>query len=114
MFQFTYRLKIAERVKAKCERHPRYNPQQDGEAASKADVPPASPCSTSITHGSHSKPLTATSSASPRPGHRFVSSEPSRLRSMRNAGRRPATTIEAGESRFPPLHPSLAGNTSHR
>ncbi len=30
MFQFTYRLKIAERVKAKCKRHPRYNPQRDG------------------------------------------------------------------------------------
>ncbi len=30
MFQFTYKLKIAERVKARCERHPRYNPQRDG------------------------------------------------------------------------------------
>jgi hypothetical protein len=30
MFQFNYKLKIAERVKAKCERHPRYNPERDG------------------------------------------------------------------------------------
>ena len=30
MFQFTYKLKIAERIKAKCERHPRYNPERDG------------------------------------------------------------------------------------
>ncbi len=59
-------------------------------AASKADVPPASPCSTSITQGSRLKLLTATSSGRPRPGHRFVSSEPNRLRSMRNTGSRPA------------------------
>ena len=32
MFQFTYRLKIAERVKARCERHPCYNPERDGRA----------------------------------------------------------------------------------
>lgn len=30
MYQFTYKLKISERVKAKCERHPRYNPERDG------------------------------------------------------------------------------------
>ncbi|WP_263385548.1 hypothetical protein [Granulicella arctica] len=30
MFQFSYKLKVAERVKAKCERHPRYNPERDG------------------------------------------------------------------------------------
>ena len=30
MFQFNYKLKVAERVKAKCERHPRYNPERDG------------------------------------------------------------------------------------
>jgi hypothetical protein len=30
MFQFTYKLKVTERVKAKCERHPRYNPERDG------------------------------------------------------------------------------------
>jgi hypothetical protein len=30
MFQFNYRLKVAERVKAKCERHPRYNPEREG------------------------------------------------------------------------------------
>ena len=30
MFQFSYKLKVAERVKAKCQRHPRYNPERDG------------------------------------------------------------------------------------
>jgi hypothetical protein len=30
MFQFTYKLKVAERVKATCERHPRYNPEREG------------------------------------------------------------------------------------
>jgi hypothetical protein len=30
MFQFTYKLKITEPIKAKCERHPRYNPERDG------------------------------------------------------------------------------------
>ena len=30
MFQFSYKLKVTERVKAKCERHPRYNPEREG------------------------------------------------------------------------------------
>jgi hypothetical protein len=30
MFQFTYKLKVAERVKAKCKRQPLYNPERDG------------------------------------------------------------------------------------
>jgi hypothetical protein len=30
MFQFTFKLKITERIKAKCERHPRCNPERDG------------------------------------------------------------------------------------
>ena len=30
MFQFTYKLRITERIKAKCDRHPRYNPERDG------------------------------------------------------------------------------------
>jgi hypothetical protein len=30
MLQFNYKLKISERVKAKCDRHPRYNPERDG------------------------------------------------------------------------------------
>ncbi len=30
MLQFSYKLKVAERVKAKCERHPRYDPKRDG------------------------------------------------------------------------------------
>jgi hypothetical protein len=32
MLQFPYKLKITERVKGKCERHPRYNPEKDGRA----------------------------------------------------------------------------------
>jgi hypothetical protein len=32
MLQFTYKLKLSERVKAKCNRHPRYNPEKDGRA----------------------------------------------------------------------------------
>ena len=30
MFQFIYKLEVTERVKTKCERHPRYNPERDG------------------------------------------------------------------------------------
>jgi hypothetical protein len=30
MLQFNYKLKVSERVKAKCDRHPRYNPERDG------------------------------------------------------------------------------------
>src|SRR5258707_9551419 len=32
MLQFTYKLKLTERVKAKSSRHPRYNPVKDGRA----------------------------------------------------------------------------------
>ena len=32
MLQFTYKLKITERVKGKCSRRPRYNPEKDGRA----------------------------------------------------------------------------------
>ena len=32
MLQFIYKLKLTERVKAKCSRHPRYNPEKDGRA----------------------------------------------------------------------------------
>ena len=31
MLQFIYKLKVAERVKAECDRHPRYNPELDGQ-----------------------------------------------------------------------------------
>ena len=30
MFQFSYKLKVSERVKARCERHTRYNRERDG------------------------------------------------------------------------------------
>jgi hypothetical protein len=32
VLQFTYKLKLSERVKAKCSHHPRYNPEKDGRA----------------------------------------------------------------------------------
>lgn len=32
MLQFTYKLKVTDRVKGKCSRHPRYNPEKDGRA----------------------------------------------------------------------------------
>ena len=35
MFQFSYKLKVSERVKAKRERHPRYNPERDGRGSIK-------------------------------------------------------------------------------
>ena len=42
MFKFKFTLKLNERVVAKCSRHPRYNPDQDGYAAIKGG------CSTCI------------------------------------------------------------------
>jgi hypothetical protein len=30
MLEFTYKLNVKERVKAKCPRHPRYNPEKQG------------------------------------------------------------------------------------
>lgn len=30
MLHFSYKLKLTERVTAKCSRHPRYNPEEDG------------------------------------------------------------------------------------
>jgi hypothetical protein len=38
MFQFNYKLKVSERVKAKCDRHPRYNPDARREEASRVDA----------------------------------------------------------------------------
>lgn len=35
MFKLTYKLNVRERVKGKCERHPRYNPEKDGRAGIK-------------------------------------------------------------------------------
>jgi hypothetical protein len=36
MLKFAYKKIIKERVKAKCERHPRYNPERDGRDGIKA------------------------------------------------------------------------------
>src|SRR6202044_4276066 len=36
MLQFTHKLKLTERVKAKCSRDPRYNPEKDGRAGIRA------------------------------------------------------------------------------
>ena len=52
MFQFTDKLKVAERVKGKCERHLRYNPERDGRGGIRADAPPASLCITFSKRGS--------------------------------------------------------------
>ena len=35
MLRFTYKLKVSERVTAKCGRHPRYNPEKEGRGAIK-------------------------------------------------------------------------------
>ena len=35
MLKFTYKLTIRERVQAKCQRHPRYNPEKDGRSGIK-------------------------------------------------------------------------------
>ena len=37
MFQLTNKLKVIERVKAKCDRHPRYNPEHDGKGGIKGE-----------------------------------------------------------------------------
>ena len=44
MIQFTYKLKVAERIKARCERHPRYNPERDGRGGIRGG------CSTCFAH----------------------------------------------------------------
>lgn len=35
MMKFTYKLTVREQVTAKCERHPRYNPEKEGRAGIK-------------------------------------------------------------------------------
>lgn len=35
MFEFSYKLNVKERVKAKCDRHPRYSPERDGRSGIK-------------------------------------------------------------------------------
>ncbi len=35
MLKFTYKMKVTERITAKCSRHPRYNPEKDGRGAIK-------------------------------------------------------------------------------
>lgn len=51
MFQFTYKLRVTERVKGKCERHPRYNRSGTGAAESRVDARPATLSSTCIRRG---------------------------------------------------------------
>ena len=51
-------IKVTERVKAKCERHPLYNPERDGRGASRAHVRPVSLSSTCIRRGYRWTPLT--------------------------------------------------------
>ena len=61
MFQFSYKLKVSERVKAKCERHPATTPNVMDEAASRADALPASRSMTCTRHGSLLTPHTVSS-----------------------------------------------------
>jgi len=68
MLQFTYKLKIAERVKGKCSRHPRYNPEKMDAPESVAHVHAVSPSMTSIRPASPWTPPNASSSAERRPG----------------------------------------------
>jgi hypothetical protein len=58
MFQFNYKLKVSERVKAKCNRHPRYNPERDGRGGIRADARPASRSLTYIRRSYRWTPLT--------------------------------------------------------
>lgn len=60
MFQFTYKLKVAERVKGKCERHPRYNPERDGRGGIKGGCSPVSLCIPFSKRGSRLTQPTAT------------------------------------------------------
>ena len=39
MLQFICKLKVSVRVKAKCDRHPRYNPEREGRGAIKGECP---------------------------------------------------------------------------
>ena len=54
MLQFTYKLKLTERVKAKCCRHPRYNPEKDGRAGIRGGCSTCSPSTTSTRPALHS------------------------------------------------------------
>jgi hypothetical protein len=60
MFQFSYKLKVAERVKAKCERHPRYNPERDGRGGIKGGCSNCFSLFDCIRRGYRWTPLTAT------------------------------------------------------
>ena len=46
MLKFNYKLTVKERVKAKCPRHPQYNPEKHGRERSSADAQRASTCMT--------------------------------------------------------------------
>lgn len=48
MMKFTYKLKVTERITAKCNRHPRYSLRRRDAGASKADAPGALPSSICI------------------------------------------------------------------
>jgi hypothetical protein len=61
MFQFNYQLKVSERVKAKCDRHPRCNPNARREEATRLDARLASLSSIRIRRGYRSTPLTGVS-----------------------------------------------------
>jgi hypothetical protein len=77
MFQFNYKLKVSERVKAKCDRHPRCNPNARREEATRLDARLASLSSIRIRRGYRSTPLTGSFENSITVGRGFVSPSPS-------------------------------------
>ena len=78
MFQFNYKLKVSERVKAKCNRHPRYNPEREGRGGIKGG------CSTCFSlFDLHQARLSLDAAhreflEEHRPGREFLGSVPSR------------------------------------
>jgi hypothetical protein len=61
MSQFNHRLKISERVKAKRDRHPRYNPEVDGRGGIKGGCSTCFSLLTYIRRGYRWMPLTGSS-----------------------------------------------------
>ena len=58
MFQFNDKLKVSERVKAKCDRHPRYNSGREARGGIKGGCSTCSLSSICIRRGYRSTPLT--------------------------------------------------------
>jgi hypothetical protein len=81
MFQFNYKLKVSERVRAKCNRHPRYNPSGTDAAELGVDAPLAFLFLTCIRRGYRSTPHTESFLEGRCLGRGFVRPGPNRSRS---------------------------------